>query len=168
LCDISPYREPRSPDLREVEQFCNNVAAATLVPKDDLLAQPLVAKKSKRAVWRWDELRQLSSRYEVSDQALLRRLLTLNRLDRGFYWQTLKALQGRLPNKRRSDSRSSGGPAPSEKAVSNAGPFFTELVLDSYYDDRITAADLSDYLEVRLKHIPTIEELVRRKATTQR
>ncbi len=162
LCDLSYYREPRSPDLREVERFCDSVAAAALIPKDDLLAQTVVARKSKRSEWSWDELRWLSSRYVVSDQALLRRLLTLNKIDDSFYWQTLKGLQKRYKKRKKPDSSSSGGPHPSEKVLSNAGQFFTELVLDSYRDERITAADLSDYLEVKLNHIPRIEDLIRR------
>jgi Zn-dependent peptidase ImmA (M78 family) len=166
LCDLSYYQEPRSANLQQVERFCNNVAAAALVPKDDLLAQPLVARKPNRtARWSWDELRELSARYEVSDQALLRRLLTLHKVDDGFYWQTARQLQKRH-KKKKPDPGSSGGPPPSKRAVYNAGQLFTELVLDSYYDERITAADLSDYLEVKLKHIPDIEDLVRRKSTT--
>ena len=169
LCDLSYVREPRSTNLLQVERFCNSAAAAALVPKDDLLTQPLVARKPNRtARWSWEELRALSSHYEVSEQALLRRLLTLNRIDDGFYWQTLKGLQRRYKTKKKADSSSSGGPPPSEKAVSIAGQLFTEVVLESYNEERITSADLSDYLEVRLKHIPRIEELVRRKATTQR
>ncbi len=164
LCDLS-YREPRSRDLQRVEQFCNSLAAAALIPRDDLLAHPLVRRKRNWSTeWSWNELRELSFRYQVSDQALLRRLLTLRKVDDALYWQTLQSLQRRHKGKRRT-SRSSGGPHPSEKAVSNAGQFFTELVLDSYHEDRITAADLSDYLEVRLKHIPAIEKLIQENTT---
>ena len=169
LCDLHDlyYRESHLPDTQEIEWFCNNVAAAVLVPRDDLLAQPLVASKpNRRARWSWDELAQLSSRYGVSDEVLVRRLLTLRRITDGFYWQTLKGLQGRYNKKKRADSKSSGGPLPSDKAVSNAGQLFTELVLESYYDDRISEADLSDYLEVKLQHVPRIEELIRRRAAT--
>ena len=41
-----------------------------------------------------------------------------------------------------------------------AGPGFVRLVLDSYYNERITASDLADFLGVRLKHMPKIEEAV--------
>ena len=54
-----------------------------------------------------------------------------------------------------------GGFAPPDRmAVSKAGPFFVRLVLDSYHQEKITANDLSSFLEVRLKHIPKIEHAV--------
>lgn len=164
LCDLKDW-EGRPSDLQPVELFCNNVAAATLVPKDDLLTQPLVARKPNHTIWSWDEIRELSSRYEVSDQSLLGRLRTLNKVDEGFYWRTMSVFQRQ---NKKSKPRSSGGPPPHQKAVSSAGQLFTQIVLDSYYDERITAADLSDYLEVKLKHIPNIEKLVRGNLTTQR
>jgi len=167
LCDLG-YREPRSSNLKRIERFCNNVAAAALVPRGDLLAQPIVEDKpSYTAKWSWDELQKLSSYYKVSDQAMLRRLLTLGKTDEGFYWQTLKGIQNRV-RKKKPGSSSTGGPQQSEKAVSKAGHLFTELVLDSYNDERITSSDLSDYLGVRLKHVPSIEELVRSQATVHR
>lgn len=164
LCDLNDREPPQ-----RVERFCNSVAATTLVPKDDLLTQRLVAKKPDHTIWSWDEIRELSSRYEVSDQALLGRLHTLGKVDEGFYWRTVRVFQQRSSKSRSrsSESRSSGGPRPPQKLVSSAGELFTQIVLDSYYDERITAADLSDYLEVKLRHIPSIEELVREKPTAQ-
>jgi hypothetical protein len=53
------------------------------------------------------------------------------------------------------------------KAISKAGQFFSRLVLDSYHNERITAGDLSDYLDVKLKHLPSIEHEVRRRAQTE-
>lgn len=164
LCDLSDW-ERRSPDLQRVERFCNSVAAATLVPKDDLLAQPLTASKSNRTSWSWDEIRELSSRYEVSDQALLGRLHTLGKVEERFYWRTMRVFQRQG---QKSKPRSSGGPPPPQRVFSSAGRLFTQIVLDGYYDERITATDLSDYLEVKLKHIPKIEELVRENSTARR
>ncbi len=45
-------------------------------------------------------------------------------------------------------------------AVSTAGPFFVRLVLEGYHQDKITANDLSSFLEVWLKHVPKIEHAV--------
>jgi Zn-dependent peptidase ImmA (M78 family) len=166
LCDLEEH-EPRPPELQRIERFCDRVAAAALVPRDDFLAQPLVAEKANRPeAWDWYDLRELASRYEVSLETLLGRLLTLEKIDEAFYWRTLRGLQRRY--KQKSTSTSSRGPAPPLKAVNNAGQLFSQLVLDSYNEERITASDLSDYLEVRLKHIPSIEDLVHRGAAAQR
>jgi len=163
LCDFDE-QEPRPPEMQRIELFCNRVAASALIPKDDLLAQALVAEKPDQTIWAPDELRELSARYKVSQEAVLRRLLTLNKVDEGFYWQSVR----RLHKEYKKLTSRSGFQPPHQRAVNNAGQLFSQLVLDSYYNERITARDLSDYLEVRLKHLPSIEELVRRKAAAPR
>ena len=54
-----------------------------------------------------------------------------------------------------------GGPVPPfRKTISRVGHAFAKLVLSNYYQDYITASDVSDFLEVRLKHLPKIEAAV--------
>ncbi|HIE32376.1 MAG TPA: hypothetical protein EYP67_08410 [Methanosarcinales archaeon] len=47
---------------------------------------------------------------------------------------------------------------PDIMAISRAGRAFVKLVLDSYYQEKITSSDLSDYLGVKLTHLPKIED----------
>ena len=61
---------------------------------------------------------------------------------------------------RRQREKPGFGPLPHTTAVGSAGHFFSRLVLDSYYQEKITASDVSDYLEVRWKHVPKIEQAV--------
>ncbi len=49
---------------------------------------------------------------------------------------------------------------PPAEAVSTIGKPFVRLVLDNYYQDRITLSDVSSYLGVRVKHFPRIEQAV--------
>jgi hypothetical protein len=42
-------------------------------------------------------------------------------------------------------------------AVRDVGKPFARLVVDAYRSDAITGSDLSEYLGVRLKHLPAIE-----------
>ncbi|MCY3705488.1 MAG: ImmA/IrrE family metallo-endopeptidase [Gammaproteobacteria bacterium] len=53
-----------------------------------------------------------------------------------------------------------GFASPVTSAVSGLGRSFVKLVLLSYYQDRITSRDVSEYLGVRLKHMARIEERV--------
>ena len=46
------------------------------------------------------------------------------------------------------------------RAVRTLGQPFIRLILDAYYNDRITTSDLSEYIGVRIKHIPDIEGLL--------
>ena len=42
-------------------------------------------------------------------------------------------------------------------AISSAGPFFTSLVIESFNRERITASEVSDYLQVRVKHLKELQ-----------
>jgi hypothetical protein len=42
-------------------------------------------------------------------------------------------------------------------AISSAGPVFVQIVLTNYHQENITASDVADFLEVRLKHLDKIE-----------
>jgi hypothetical protein len=92
---------------------------------------------------------------------MLRRLLVLGQTTQAFYQikreEFLKAYRDR---DQEGSDREGGFAPPYRMAVATAGPGFVRLVLDSYYNERITASDLSDFLDVRLKHMPRIEEAV--------
>lgn len=53
-----------------------------------------------------------------------------------------------------------GGPSPSTKCIQENGVPFVSLVLESYKKDKITYSDVADYLSIRLKHLPKVEQLV--------
>lgn len=53
-----------------------------------------------------------------------------------------------------------GGPPPSTKCIQENGAPFVSLVLESYKKDKITYSDVADYLRIRLKHLPKVEQLV--------
>jgi Zn-dependent peptidase ImmA (M78 family)/transcriptional regulator with XRE-family HTH domain len=160
LCDLSEHASIPS-DERSVEVWCNHVAGATLLPSDALLTDDLVASHVSSQSWDDDELGVLSSRYQVSMEAALRRLLILGRTTRTFYEDRRARLgQPGGPSRARRALRDSGFAPPDRLAVATAGHRFVRLVLDSYYAERITSSDLSEYLGVRLKHIPRIEAAV--------
>lgn len=151
LCDL---RDDRSmpPEEQVVEVFCNRVAGATLLPREALLADPAVAGKRAMA---WDdlELDQIGRRYQASREAVLRRLLILGKTTQAIYQRKREEF---LAYEER--PAQGGFLTQDQKPFVYAGTYFTRLVLDSYYRDKITSSDLADYLEVRLKHLPKIEE----------
>lgn len=157
LCDLTETGN-RSPNEQRVEIFSNHVAGAVLVPKNYLLVEDLVQDKGGDSVWPDDEIFTLSKKYSVSREVLLRRLLIVGRTSPEFYKAKRRQFQEeyrRLPEK-----RSSGFAPPYRKALSNAGPTFTRLVLNNYYQENITSSDLSDFLSVKLKHMGKIEREV--------
>jgi len=160
LCDLGD-RAPEMTQEQQVERFCNHVAGATLIQAGQLLDDPLVVTHRGTATWTDDAIEALANRYWVSREALLRRLLVLGRTTETFYRR--KRAQYQREYEAHAQQRSGGFAKPSRVALSSAGPLYVSLVLDAYNSDRITANDLSEYLNVRLRHVPEIaEELARR------
>ena len=160
LCDLSEDRSV-PPEERRVEVFCNHAAGAILLPRDTLLQEPQVHQHGRSPVWTEDELLTLSRHYQVSQESMLRRLLVLGRTNEDFYRAKRRDFLKTYSEREQEGKTREGDFAPPDKlAVATAGRGFVRLVLDSYYNGRITAADLSEYLGVRLKHMPKIEEAV--------
>ncbi len=155
----------RPPEDQRVEVFCNHVAAAALMPQDRLVSEPAVeAHRRVRREWSDDDISVLATTYSVSREAVLRRLLTFGLTTQRFY-RTKRAqyTEEFLAQQERQRERLSGEAFrrnPPREAISTIGRPFVRLVLDNYYQDRITLSDVSSYLGVRVKHFPRIEQAV--------
>jgi len=54
--------------------------------------------------------------------------------------------------------RDQGGFAPPHVvAIFSAGPMFTSLVIENFNREKITASDVSDYLQIRVKHLRELQ-----------
>lgn len=158
LCDFSEAKRILAQN-DHVEVFCNRVAGAALVPRHDLLRHPTVrCKEAGSESWSNAEISSLASRYKVSREALVRRLLILDRTTIGFYRAKREEYQAEFASKKKEKRK--GFAPPDRMAVAQAGLRFTGLVLETYRAGRITSADASEYLGVRLKHLPKIREAV--------
>jgi len=155
LCDTLEDGE-RHPEDKRAEIFCNHVAGATLVPKQHLLAEELVRGKPRPAEWPDDDVERLAKRYGVSREVVLRRLLTFDCITHGFYDRKIRRYHEEYEEQAQQHPARGFAP-PHMMAISAVGPFFARLVLSSYYQDHITASEVSDFLEVRLRHLPKIE-----------
>lgn len=161
LCDLDE-EGLRSEQEQRIEVYCNHVAGAALVPRDLLLREPIVSsKRQDHSEWDDDELLALSHQYGVSREVVLRRLLILGRTTVGFYAakrreflaQYRRAAPARAPGEFRRN-------LPRE-TVSNYGRTFTQIVLMTYQQDRIALSDAAQYLGVRARQLPAVEEMTR-------
>lgn len=155
--------ENRPPEDQKIEVFCNQVAAAALVPKDDLLANPLVRPHARKAVdWSDAEIAELAKRFNVSREALLRRLLTFDMMTNEFY----QAKRGQYIAEYLARKKKEKGEAVEDEmkrnmpqeTVSNLGRPLVRMLLGNYYQDRITLSEMSGYLGLKVKHIPKLEQ----------
>jgi len=162
LCDLL---EPESEPARRVEIFCNSAASALPMPAASFLDNDVVGPSGVRD---WDDevLTQLSRRYGVSQEAVLRRLVTLHRatwdlyLERRQTYLDAYAEQRQFERARRRESP--GGPPPYRMTVRDRGRPYVELVLDAYQRDAISSSSLSRLLGLKLKHVPALEREVSR------
>ena len=150
VCDLQD-------DPEGIEVFCNRVAGAVLVPEQHFVAQPEVMQHAASA-WSDEGIKALAMRYRVSQQVILRRLLMLNMIDERSYkakqtFYEKQAVSAAVKAKK-------GFAPPYTMAVLLAGKLFTRLVLTGYRCEKITGADVSDYLSIRLKHLANIESAV--------
>ena len=154
ICDLDEHTA-RAPEELRTEVFANMVAGATLLPRDAVLIDPDVRGKRASHTWQDDELQRLADKYGVSREAMLRRLLILGRTTEAFYLQ--KRDQFQLEYVKRHATREPGFAPPHRIAISSAGMVFVQVVLANYYQQNITASDVADFLEVKLKHLAKIE-----------
>ena len=150
----------RPPEVEKMEVYCNHVAGAALVPGDRLLLEYDSTRNLEAKGPTDEKIEALAHLFRVSREVLLRRLLIFNRIGSAFYSEKRAEYQKRGAEQ---EKRLGGFAPPDQMALSSAGHSFTRLVLAGYYQDKITASDLSDMLEIRMKHIPSIEEKVARR-----
>src|ERR1035437_90923 len=93
-------------------------------------------------------------RFGGSREAALVRLLSLGLTNTSFYRSRRDAFLKVYAEQRQQQK---GFAPPHQVALSSAGPTFTGLVIESFNRERITASDVSDYLQIRLKHLAEVQ-----------
>ena len=136
---------------RRIEQFCNKVAAEMLIPSDDFGQQ--IAGLPRNAESSQDQLyANLASRYGVSREAILRRLLDLERVSQSFYEQKAKFWAGQK-------KVASGGDWYASQNVYLSDRFAREVV-GRHYRNQISVEQASEYLGIKAKNFAGLEQRI--------
>jgi Zn-dependent peptidase ImmA (M78 family)/DNA-binding XRE family transcriptional regulator len=154
ICDMyeSEYGDI---NISRFEVFCNQFAAAFLVPEDELLEEPIVKSNHDPDQWSDDSIRKLANKYKVSREVIIRRLAGLDRATLSFYKKKRQQFIEEIRQKKSSDKDII---VPQyRQALSRNGEMYTTLVIDSFKNRKINISDVADYLGIRLKHLPKIE-----------
>jgi Zn-dependent peptidase ImmA (M78 family) len=146
---------PRSTD--GVEAFCNAFAGNFLVPSDALIQERVAASSKDRSAIA-ALLTRLSQKFAVSRYVILRRLLAARAISREDYRRTV-AHWSRLFGKPAEAKKSSGGPSPPVRAVSELGPTFVGKVLDALDRGLVDYSQAAEHLSIRLKHLERVHDL---------
>ena len=136
---------------KEIEQFCNAIAAEVLIPGDDFAIQsrrfPDDVEKALES-----QFSTLAGRYGVSREAILRRFLDQGRVSKAFYeskakfWAAQKKQEG-------------GG-----NWYLNQGTYisdrFAKEVVSRHYKHQISLEQAADYLGIKPKNYAGFEERI--------
>lgn len=149
----------RPPEDQAIEVFCNRIAAAALMPKDSLLTEPGVAQQGMQSeAWSDPQINDLARRFNVSREAILRRLLTFDRTTNAFYarkrGQYIAEYQAQRARERE-QAKDIKRNMPQE-TVSHFGKPLVRMLLNNYWQDRMTLSAVSGYLGLKVKHIPKL------------
>jgi Zn-dependent peptidase ImmA (M78 family) len=161
VCD--PLRSSwrtNSPDAR-VETYCNRVAGAVLVPRAELTRLDDVRSVGAPIEWNDAQIRSMADRFAVSREVVLLRLRALDLASQDFVSSKFAEYRREYAAKASQPQSGTGFPPVYRLAVRDNGKRFTRLVLEALERDRITLADVTDYLGVRLKHLERIADAVR-------
>lgn len=152
---------------QRVEVFCNKVAAAALMPKLQFLSQPTIGNApSGRREWTDDDIGTLAKTFSVSREAVVRRLLTLERTTENFYRQKrAQYLQEYADIQARKRQQENKKPIPRNmplETVSSVGRPLIRLLLSQYHSRRLSLSEVSGFLGVKVRHLPRIEDRLAR------
>ena len=136
---------------RRIEQFCNKIAAEMLIPSDDFGQQ--IAGLPRNAESSQDQLyAHLASRYGVSREAILRRLLDLNRVSQAFY-------EGKAKFWASQKRAAPGGNWYASQNVYLSDRFAREVV-GRHYRNQISVEQASEYLGIKAKNFAGLEQRI--------
>ena len=140
------YIEYLTGDDRRIEVLCNQFAGEFLVPSWDL--QTRLAGKAIQ----YGMIADWAALYGVSRETILRRLRDWGHVSQQEYEE--KALQWQ--NERKESSGSGGNYYLTRGAY--LGEKYIEAVFSNYHKGRISVEQTADYLDIKTKYVPGMEE----------
>lgn len=144
-------------DVRRLEAFCNRFAAAFLVPADDLRADEHLIGRQSIVTDELDTIVEpLARTFKVSRPVILGRLLALSLISQNAYIEKTREWDSKKPKPKKRGGRTD----PSRDAISGHGAAFSSLVIRAYKEKKISYSGIADYLNVRAKYIPRLENLL--------
>ena len=159
ICDLHDSWQPPS-HIDRAEVFCNRVAGAVLVPQEALLREAIVQNHGESATWSDDELAELSRKFWVSWEVILRRLLIVRRTTRQFYeeWRSNRP-DGYPGSEAETSTAEIKIPVPTRVVIRN-GKLFPRMVLRALRERIITAYEASVILRAGPHRLTDVESAV--------
>lgn len=160
ICDMTDETQARA--VAEVEQYCNHVAGAVLVPTSELLALEDVRRADGGTEWSSDRLQLLRRHFWASRETVLRRLLIAGKTSLAFYRVMREDFARQYQELQQAQSSPVIVP-PYRRVILSNGRALTRLALTAYNAQAITGSELSRILNTKLDHLPAIRNALNRE-----
>lgn len=131
------------------EAYCNSIAAAALMPREKINSHPVVTAAVPGHVWSLAELRLIAIDFAVSREAILRRLVTLNRATQAQYQHLRHEFQEEYAGY--ATGAAGGGPDHDAMILRNLGGRYVARVLRARNSGLITDAEVGDYIFAKIR-----------------
>lgn len=168
LCDDAPQHSQN--DLRRPgrdlvvgerrgheERLCDRFAAALLMPSEHVEAEQV--EKIAATSNAYDTIHWLVKTFKVSELVATIRLCEL-----GFATQAdVNEARLRMEAATKGRHRRGGGPTYAATRLRDIGNRYASAVVDAYKLNRISLTEVSEFLGVKLRHLPDIEARIRRE-----
>lgn len=135
-----------------IEVSCNAFAANFLVPENDFLQQ---VQQHIDQFNLTDNIDKLASRYKVSKEVILRRLLTYNIINKSLYMKTVTEWN-KLYKKQKTKDKGAGGNYYFTQ-LAYLGESYCGNVLKMYHQGKINLEQASSYLNIKPKSFVGLE-----------
>lgn len=160
VSDLDPDITYRTDDQR-LEVFCNQIAAAALMPGGEFLSHPLIAHAGAGThAWTNDQLTEIAASFGVSREAALVRLMSFGRATAAHYREFRELLRNQYieQKQRMRNIKIEMKRNMPQETLSNLGRPFVNFVLTNYHQDRLTLSEVGGYLGIKTRHIRKLEE----------
>lgn len=151
ICDTWRHDPREERPFPSIEARCNAIAGSVLVPKAQLF------QLSSHRTWTEDNIKSLASKFEVSREVIIRRLLELDLIKYEFYREKSSQYQSEWNDRERPAENTR--PSWARRAFNANGPAFSRLVFSAYGENRISLVEVASYLSTRANHLPEIQRL---------
>jgi Zn-dependent peptidase ImmA (M78 family) len=160
ICDMTDETQARA--IAQVEQYCNHVAGAVLVPRNELLSFEDVRQADEGTEWSNERLLILRRHFWASRETVLRRLLITGKTSQTFYRVMREDFERQYQDLQEAQSSTAIVP-PYRRVILSNGRALTRLALLAYNSQAITGSELSRILNTKLDHLPAIRNALSRE-----
>lgn len=137
---------------KEIEVFCNKFSGIFLVPDDDFNQTIKNIKVTD------DSIQKIATKYKVSREVILRKLLDRKIVNKHFYDKKAEEWKGQIS----AEKKASSGDYYNNQ-ITYLGDYYLNLAFTKFHQNKFNDQKLADYLNIKPKNVRNLEEKFARR-----